>query len=196
VISNATVLLLVRHGQTDANAHGLILGRADPPLNALGRRQARDVAAVTGTPARVISSPLHRATATAREFGVPVEIDERWIELDYGDLDGKIAADTSSGLWMRWERDLSFAPDHGESLAALGKRVRDACEDISDAAAQETVVVVTHVSPIKATIAWALGIPDLSARRMYVEDGSVSRIDFEPHGPVLRWFNRTVGRDG
>jgi len=185
----------VRHGQTDANAHGLILGRADPPLNALGRRQARDAAAATGTPARVISSPLRRATATAREFGVPVEIDERWIELDYGDLDGEVAADTASGLWMRWERDLSFAPDHGESLAALGKRVRHACDEISDAAAHETVVVVTHVSPIKATIAWALGIPDLSARRMYVEDGSVSRIDFEPRGPVLRWFNRTVGRD-
>jgi broad specificity phosphatase PhoE len=189
------VLLLVRHGQTDANARGLILGRADPPLNALGRRQARAVASATATPARVISSPLRRATATAREFGVPVEIDARWIELDYGNLDGEVAADASTGLWMRWARDPCFAPEHGESLAALGQRVRDACDEISDAAARGTVVVVSHVSPIKAAIAWALGISDVSARRMYVEDGSVSRIDFEPHGPVLRWFNRSVGRD-
>ena len=53
-----------------------------------------------------------------------------------------------------------------------------------------TVVVVTHVSPIKAAVAWALDVPDDIAWRMYVEDASVSRIDIEPEGPVVRWFNR------
>jgi broad specificity phosphatase PhoE len=51
-------------------------------------------------------------------------------------------------------------------------------------------VVVTHVSPIKAAIAWALGVPHDVAWRMWVEDASVSRLDPGPHGPVLRWFNR------
>ena len=53
-----------------------------------------------------------------------------------------------------------------------------------------TVVVVTHVSPIKAALAWALGVPDTIAWRMYVEDAGVSRIDLDERGPVVRWFNR------
>ena len=52
------------------------------------------------------------------------------------------------------------------------------------------VVVVTHVSPIKAAVAWALAAPDEVAWRMYVEDASITRLDIGPAGPVLRWFNR------
>ena len=58
-----------------------------------------------------------------------------------------------------------------------------------------TVVVVTHVSPIKAAVAWALDVPDDVAWRMYVEDASVTRIDIEPRGPVVRWFNRGFLQD-
>ena len=57
-------------------------------------------------------------------------------------------------------------------------------------AARATIVVVTHVSPIKAALAWALGAPVEIAWRMYVEDAGVSRIDAGPEGPVVRWFNR------
>ncbi len=186
------MLLIVRHGQTAANAEGRLLGRADPPLNKLGERQARAVAQMLPTPTRVIASPLQRATATAAAFGLPVEIDDRWVELDYGELDGRPAALVEPELWRRWRSDLTFSPTAGESLVDLGRRVQDACVEIADAAAGGTVVVVTHVSPIKATIAWALQVSDAIAWRMYVEDASVSRIDIESHGPVLRWFNRCV----
>ena len=53
-------------------------------------------------------------------------------------------------------------------------------------------MVVTHVSPIKAALAWALDVPVEIAWRMYVEDAGVSRIDVGPDGPVVRWFNRGV----
>ena len=72
----------------------------------------------------------------------------------------------------------------------LGERVRDACTDLALDAADGVVVVVTHVSPIKAAVAWALAAPDDVAWRMYVEDFSVARIDVGSAGPVLRWFNR------
>ena len=193
VVAWLGVLLLVRHGQTAANAQDLLLGRADPPLNELGERQARAVAEALRAPDRVISSPLRRATLTAAEFGLPVEIDERWIELDYGEFDGRSVGSVEAAVWRRWRSDLTFSPTAGESLAELGRRVRGACVDISEAAAAGTVVVVTHVSPIKAAIAWALEVSDAIAWRMYVEDASVSRIDIESHGPVLRWFNRQVG---
>jgi broad specificity phosphatase PhoE len=190
------VLLIVRHGQTAENVRGVLLGRADPPLTDAGRGQGRALAIALPVPTRVVSSPLQRARHTAESFGLPVEIDERWIELDYGDFDGQAPSELSRAMWERWRGDAAYAPPGGESLVQVGARVRSACDELAAVAAQSTVVVVTHVSPIKAAIAWALGVPDEVAWRMYVEDASVSRIDIEPAGPIVRWFNRDVLRAG
>ena len=108
------MLLIVRHGQTQANADGLILGRADPPLSELGRRQAAALAEALPVPAVVVSSPLRRARETAAAFGVPVETDDRWIELDYGAMDGTPAASIDDDLWAQWRADPDFAPPGGE----------------------------------------------------------------------------------
>jgi broad specificity phosphatase PhoE len=184
------MLLLVRHGETAANVEGLLLGRADPTLTDRGREQARVLAEVLPTPARVIASPLRRALDTAAAFGIDVEVDERWIELDYGDLDGRSASSVPPETWRRWRSDPMSAPPGGESLASLGRRVREACGALCDDATHGVVLVVTHVSPIKAAIAWALDVSDDVAWRMYVEDASVTRIDVGSDGPLLRWFNR------
>lgn len=186
------MLLLVRHGETAANVEGLLLGRADPPLTDRGRSQALAVAAALPAPTRVISSPLQRARDTAAAFDHPVEVDGRWIELDYGELDGRPASALAVADWQRWRADPAFVPPGGESLSALGDRVHAACADVTDTATGGVVVVVTHVSPIKAAVAWALGVPDAIAWRMFVEDASVTRIDIGPDGPVLRWFNRLL----
>jgi len=183
------MLILVRHGQTAANAQGLLLGRADPPLTELGARQAKALAADLGRPARVISSPLQRARDTAAAFGLPVEVDERWIELDYGALDMAAPGDIGAEVWERWRGDIDFAPEGGESLTALGLRVRLACEDLAAPASTEDIVVVTHVSPIKAAIGWALDTGDHIAWRLYVRDASVHRILTGPPGPRLVAFN-------
>ncbi len=184
------MLLIVRHGETGPNVEGRLLGRADPPLTDVGRAQARSLAVALPSPAVVVASPLQRARDTASEFGKSVEIDERWIELDYGELDGLPTSAVAEDMWVRWRTDASFTPPGGESLAALGARVRSACESLAEMAASSVVVVVTHVSPIKAVIAWALDVPVTIAWRMFVEDASVSRIDFAPAGPIVRWFNR------
>jgi broad specificity phosphatase PhoE len=185
------MLILVRHGQTAANAAGLILGRADPPLTDLGRRQAAALAAALPRPARVISSPLERARDTAAAFGVPVDVDERWIEMDYGQLDEQPVAALASSVWERWRADVNHAPEGGESLASVGRRVREACEALAADARDADVVVVSHVSPIKAAIAWALGTGDEIAWRMYVNDAAVCRISIGSDGPVLRSFNES-----
>jgi broad specificity phosphatase PhoE len=185
------MLILVRHGQTAANAAGLLLGRADPPITELGRRQAQALAAALPHPARVISSPLTRARDTAAAFGVPVEIDERWIEMDYGALDEQPVATVEAETWRRWRADVHHAPEGGESLAAVGTRVRHACAEIAADAAHEDIVVVSHVSPIKAAIAWTLGTGDEVAWHMYVDDAAVCRIALTPEGPVLRSFNES-----
>jgi broad specificity phosphatase PhoE len=183
------MLFLVRHGQTAANADGLLLGRADPALNDLGRRQAAALAAFLPRPERLISSPLRRALDTSAAFDAPIEVDDRWIELDYGDLDGSPVHAVAAELWECWRADAEFAPPGGESLRDLGARVRDACEELREATARGNVVVVSHVSPIKAAVAWVLAAPDELAWRLYVEDAAVARVEMTRHGPMLRSFN-------
>ena len=194
------MLLLVRHGRTAPNASRRLLGQLDVPLDDLGRRQARALGDVVRlrNAARVVSSPLVRARETAASLGPPVSIDERWTEIDYGIYDGR-PADAAAELWQQWSRDISFTPDDGESLSALGARVRQACEELWPEATERDVVVVTHVSPIKAAVAWTLGVGDETSWRMFVDVASVTCIttgrpqDGRPV-PVLHTFNETQYR--
>jgi broad specificity phosphatase PhoE len=191
------MLILVRHGRTAHNASRRLLGRLDPPLDRLGGRQAAALAAsgVLAGVERVVSSPLLRARSTAEAFGRTVELDERWVEVDYGVYDGLPVADVSPSAWASWDADPEWAPDGGESLAAVGRRVRAACEELwACAAAGPDVAVVTHVSPIKAALAWALGVGDEATTRMFVEVASVHRIGPGRRGPALYSFNEVHQR--
>ncbi len=184
------MLIVVRHGRTEANASGLLLGqRLDPGLDDLGHRQATALAAVLPAGARVVCSPLRRTRETAAALGRPVEVDDRWIELDYGDLDGVALRDVPTDVWAAWRADPSLAPGGGESLADLGTRVRSACADLVEAAAEADVVVVTHVSPVKAALGWALGVGDEVAWRAFVAPASITRISTAGEQPSLQAFN-------
>ena len=186
------MLILARHGQTAANAAGHLLGRADPPLTAEGHRQAQAMGAVLGGAALIVSSPLQRARVTADAIGAPVEIDERWTELDYGEYDDRPPGDVPPELWQRWRVDPDYRPPGGESLSELGVRVRAACAELAPRAAEADVVVVSHVSPIKAGVAWALGAGDEVAWRMYVALASITRVGVTERGPILRSFNEVA----
>ena len=114
-----------------------------------------------------------------------MEIDERWTELDYGEFDGRAPRRRSRERRVeRWRGDESFAPPGGESLNALGRRVHGR---VRRAGARRPPSRRSssspHVSPIKAALAWALGVPMGISWRMYVEDAGVSRIDIGPDGP-------------
>jgi broad specificity phosphatase PhoE len=185
------VLILVRHGQTAANASGLLLGRADPPLTDHGRRQVAAVATMVGIAGarRVVASPLRRARETATILGPPVVVDDRWAEIDYGEYEGMALGDVPSDVWTTWRADPAWAPRGGESLAAVGIRVRDACEALAPEAATDDIVVVSHVSPIKAAVAWALGVGDAVTWRMFLDVAGVCRIAVGPSGPSLRSYN-------
>ena len=185
------MLILARHGQTEANGRGLLLGRAESPLTELGRAQAAALGRVL-TAHRLISSPLSRALDTAAAFGRPVEVDERWIELDYGDYDLRPWQAVPAEVWTRWRDEPSFTPPGGESLVELGRRVRDACASLVAEAAKSDVVVVTHVSPIKAAVAWALGAGDDLGWRLRVDVASITRVATSGDRPVLHAFNEAV----
>src|SRR5690606_31267200 len=118
-----------------------------------------------------------------------VAVDERWIELDYGVLDGVPVSDVPAATWASWRNDVTWTPEGGESLAALGERVREACTDLAAEARERDVVVVSHVSPIKAAVAWALDVGEAVAWRMWVAPASISRIGWSGTQPSLRSFN-------
>jgi probable phosphoglycerate mutase len=190
------VLVLVRHGEAAGNAAGVLLGRTDSPLTAHGRSQAAALAGTLGPVARLVSSPLARArdTAGALGLGLPVEVDERWIEMDYGELEGRALGSVSRSVWARWRADTGFRPPGGESLADVGTRVRAACDELfahdgAGARSGADVVVVSHVSPIKAAVAWALGAGDDVAWRLHLATASVTRIGWGADRPVLHRFN-------
>jgi broad specificity phosphatase PhoE len=184
------VLLLVRHGETTANRRGHLLGRADPELSPRGQEQARALAGWLPNADLVVTSPLRRARQTAELLSPDVVVDERWVELDYGPYDDGPPSALPDEVWSRWRNDPAFTPPGVEPLADLGARVAVACDELSVLAASAVIVVVTHVSPVKAALAWALGVPNAIAWRLFVEDAGVSRIDVGDHGPVVRWFNR------
>lgn len=196
------MLVLVRHGESAGNAAGLLVGRLDPPLTEVGRSQAAALAGTFRTVSRLVTSPLTRARVTADllGLGVDAEVDERWIEIDYGTYDGVALADVPPETWARWRGDPHFRPPQGETLAELGDRVRDACGDLFATAGTGArddgadVVVVSHVSPIKAAVAWALGAGDGLAWRLHLSTGSVTRIGWGPGGPLLHQFNAAPGR--
>lgn len=185
------MLIFIRHGRTEANATGLLLGRLDPGLDDLGRRQAAALAQVVGNAVRVVSSPLARTRQTAEAVGLPVVVDDRFVELDYGDWDGRPLRDITAKDWATWRSDVTFAPPGGESLADLGERVRRACEELAEEAQDHDIIVVSHVSPIKAAVAWALGAGDDLAWRLFVAPASVTRIATGPASPRLISFNET-----
>lgn len=198
------MLILVRHGRTHLNAEHRLSGHVDVPLDEVGQQQAAGVAALLADAPvrRVVASPLLRTRQTAAPIaaaaGVEVEVDDRWIELDYGEWDGLPLAEVPTDTWVRWVEDLDLRPPGGETLVELGVRVRGACEELAAEAGRGRdedgdVVVVSHVSPIKAAVAWALGAGDELGWRLHLSTASVSTIGLARGRPVLHGFNE-VGR--
>lgn len=188
------MLILVRHGQTRINAGGLLQGRIDPPLDETGRTQAAAIGRTVRARfpgAEIVSSPLVRARETAAAISGEVSIDERFVELDYGDFDGKAMTDVPAETWAKWRSDPHFRPPNGESLVELDLRVRPALEELAARATESDIVVVSHVSPIKSAVTWALGVGPEATWRCSLDRASICVVAVSARGPALVTFNDT-----
>ncbi len=99
------MLILVRHGESVANAQGLLLGRSDVELTDRGRAQARAARALVPEPvAEVRTSPLRRArdTAALLDLGPAPVVDDQWVEVDYGEYECQPLGDIPADVWRRW----------------------------------------------------------------------------------------------
>src|SRR5271165_1214212 len=197
-----TVTLLLRHGQTPMSVQKRYAGRSDVPLTDTGIRQATAAAkrlAGAGLDA-IVTSPLLRATSTAREVaavtGAPVVTDEGFRETDFGAWEGLTFAEVRK-RWpaevTTWLADPEAAPPGGESFAEVSTRVTSALHRVLTGRARQTVLIVSHVTPIKTLVAAALLAPPPALYRMQLDVAALCEIDWYADGPaVLRSFNDTA----
>jgi probable phosphoglycerate mutase len=196
----ATRLFLVRHAEALANTEMRYLGSRDDPLTVRGREQAAQLAeALAGLPfGAVYSSPRERAAATAgpiaATLGLAVRTEPRLREADFGAWEGATRAevlargDADRERLERWERDADAAPPGGEALRDVERRMLELLGELGTRHPGQWLVVVSHVSPIKAALAAALDAPLESARRLFLDPATISVVDWgEP--PLVRLFN-------
>lgn len=183
------MLIVARHGRTPANAAGQLLGRLDPGLDDLGRAQAAAIATAVPSDARVISSPLRRCRETAAAITADIEIDDRLIEIAYGELEGVPVSDVPAETWRAWRSDSGWAPPGGESHDQLATRVWSVLDEHAAEAADRDIVLISHVSPIKAALAWALGVGIEVSWRSFVAQASILRIATGGPAPSLQSHN-------
>ena len=198
-----TTTLLLRHGQTALSAERRFAGRGDIPLTDLGLAQAGAAAArlaQRGGIDLVLSSPLQRARQTAQAVAdaasVPISIDDDLAETDFGSWEGMSFGEVMVG-WPEemaaWLADADAAPPGGESFAAVGVRVDAALHRLVGAHQGKTVVVVSHVTPIKTLVCRALLAPTAALFRMHLDVASLSEAAWFADGPaLLRSLNDTA----
>jgi broad specificity phosphatase PhoE/ribonuclease HI len=202
-----TRFMLLRHGQTELSVERRYSGRGNPPLTELGRRQAESAARYLGHRggiAAVVSSPLQRAYDTAataaKALGLDVTVDDDLIETDFGDWEGLTfgeAAQRDPDVHGRWLRDTSVAPPGGgESFDVVAQRVRRARTRIIAEHGDASVLVVSHVTPIKTVLRLALDAGQGILYRLHLDLASLSVAEFYPDGgSSVRLVNQTAYLD-
>ncbi|MEV0599489.1 bifunctional RNase H/acid phosphatase [Streptomyces sp. NPDC050315] len=200
-----TTFVLLRHGETALTPEKRFSGSggSDPELSEAGRLQAREAAAalaVRGTVQAIVSSPLRRcretAGAIADRLGLDVRIEDGLRETDFGAWEGL----TFSEVRERYPDDLNAwlgsakaePTGGGESFAAVARRVAQTRDRLQARYAGKTVLLVTHVTPVKTLVRLALGAPPESLFRMELSAASLSAIAYYADGNAsVRLLNDT-----
>jgi broad specificity phosphatase PhoE len=200
------VTVLLRHGQTRMSVEKRYAGTSDVPLTEAGAGQAVAVAnrlAPAGLDV-IVASPLLRARQTAAAVaslnGADVLVDDGFRETDFGAWEGLTFAEVRAS-WpdemAAWLADPSVGPPGGESFAMVRDRVSAALDRVLSSYMERRVLIVSHVTPIKALIARALLAPPAALFRMHLDLAALCEIDWYSDGPaVLRSFNDTAHLTG
>ena len=204
-----TTIVLVRHGVT-AHTTGRRfsggLGGDNPPLSEEGRAQAAEVAAwleeLKDSVDVVVASPVRRTRETAdiiaTALGRSVEEEPGFAEMEFGEWDGLSfteVAERDPERLEAWFADMAAAPPGGESFVVVQERVLAGLARLLETHAGRTVVVVSHVTPIKTLVAHALDAPLETVFRMELAPAAVSVLAFYPDPSSgaqkgsLRFFN-------
>jgi broad specificity phosphatase PhoE len=200
-MSPVTRLLLVRHGETLANREFRYIGTRDDVLSEQGEFQAEALAeALSILPvAAVYSSPRRRTIATAEPVAarhqLTVQLLSELVEGSFGAWEGLsraevLARSTEDERLLRdWEANPEIAPPGGESFVTLRERVVGAVERLAQVHPDQTIVLVSHVGPIKVLLCAAMGAPLSSLFQMFLDPATISVVDWRQPRPTMRLFN-------
>lgn len=197
----AVTTWLLRHGHTAHSAERRFSGQNDLALNALGEREAAASARqVSGQGiTAIVSSPLRRtrqsADLVARVLGLPVQVDDDLAETNFGAWDGLTLAEARTAYPVElaaWTGSVDVAPPGGESFATVARRVRRARIRLLAEYADTSVLVVSHVTPIKLILTAALGVGPEVMYRFQLDPAGVSVVGWQSDGSaVVRRVNDT-----
>lgn len=199
----ATTTLLLRHGQTALSIERRFAGRGNFPLTEAGRRQANAAArrlAARGGIDLIVTSPLQRALRTAEAVaaatGAPLSVADDLIETDFGDWEGLSFAEAAARWPERldaWLGSADVAPPGGESFAATARRVLTVTDRLLAEHQYRTLLLVSHVTPIKTLACRALLAPLAALFRMQLDVASLCEIAWFTDGPaVVKSLNDTA----
>lgn len=198
--SDATRLLLVRHGEVEEVARGRIYGRLDPALSPGGRAQAEAAALCVAAerPVAIYTSPSVRARDTAlpiaSALGLTPVTDPRIREIEFGEFEGLTFAEAERRdpvTWREWmERPGEVRFPGGECWDEIRARAVDAAEAIAAAHPRAPVAIVTHGGVIRALLSEALALPASRTFRIEVGFGSLTVLRREPFGWMVEAVNR------
>ncbi|MFK4105349.1 bifunctional RNase H/acid phosphatase [Streptomyces sp. NPDC019531] len=197
--------VLLRHGETPLTPQKRFSGSGgtDPSLSAVGREQAEKAAealARRGTIQHILASPLARtretASAVADRLGIEVTVEDGLIETDFGAWEGLTFGEVRECYpddLNAWLSDPEAEPTGGgESFAATATRIAATRDKLVAAYAGRTVLLVTHVTPIKTFVRLALGAPPESLFRMELSAASISAVAYYADGNAsVRLLNDT-----
>jgi ribonuclease H / adenosylcobalamin/alpha-ribazole phosphatase len=198
-----TTTVLLRHGETSLSPERRFAGRGDIPLTEAGVGQAAAAAqrlAARGDLGMIVSSPLQRARRTAEAVaaaaGVPLVVQDAWAETDFGQWEGLTFPEVAE-RWpdeaAAWVAQSEVAPPGGESIAAASERVLAGLAALLAAHPGETVLIVSHVTPMKVLLQHALLSPPAALRRMHLDVACLCEIDWYGAGMgVVRSLNDTA----
>ncbi|MER7175174.1 bifunctional RNase H/acid phosphatase [Streptomyces mesophilus] len=196
--------VLLRHGETALTPQKRFSGSGgtDPVLSEAGLAQAERVAAALaarGTIEAIVSSPLTRcrqtASAVAARLGLDVRVEEGLRETDFGAFEGLTFAEAKERFPAEldaWLASPDAAPPGGESFAEVAVRVAETRDRLVERYAGRTVLLVTHVTPVKTLVRLALGAPPESLFRMELSAASLTAVAYYADGNAsVRLFNDT-----
>ncbi|MBV9871901.1 MAG: bifunctional RNase H/acid phosphatase [Frankiaceae bacterium] len=200
-VGSPTHALLLRHGETPLSLEKRFSGCGEPELTDRGKAQAAGAAQrlrEAGIDV-IVASPRRRtqqtATVVAELLGLPVETEPGFAETDFGEWEGMTFGEVGKAdpaALRRWLDDPSVAPPGGESMASTASRVAAARARVSEAHPGKTVLVVSHVTPIKIMLRDAIGAPLDAIYRIHLDPASLSAIDWFVDRPgVVRLMNDT-----
>ncbi|MEU8725774.1 bifunctional RNase H/acid phosphatase [Streptomyces antimycoticus] len=205
-LGTPATFVLLRHGETPLTPEKRFSGSGgtDPGLSDVGRHQAERVAAALaarGTIQAIVTSPLRRcretAEAVARRLGLDVRVEEGLRETDFGAWEGLTFAEVKERHpddLEAWLASSKVAPTGGgESFAAVTRRVALSRDKLIARYTGRTVLLVTHVTPIKTLVRLALGAPPETLFRMELSAASLSAVAYYTDGNAsLRLLNETA----